>query len=263
MPDIGDDSVLTSLFPDEVVTRALVRDVQLPGGAGTMALITLDNGHDHTRPNTFGPAGLLALRDALDAVAARTDIAAVGVTGKPFIFAAGADLAVAALIRARDEALAVGRLGHEVFRRFGELGVPSFAFVNGAALGGGLELALHCSYRTISSGVTAVAFPECFLGLLPGWGGTYLLPRLIGPAKALKLIVENPLTQNRMVAGPEAFSLGIADALFEPADFLAESLRWAARVLTGAVRVPRVPAEEDWAAAAASARFFADGKLHG
>ena len=197
-----DNSDLTSLYPEEVLTRALVRDVELPDRAGTMALITLDNGHDYTRPNTFGPAGLLALRDALEEVAGRTDIAAVGVTGKPFIFAAGADLGVAALIRSRDEALAVGRLGHEVFRRFGELGVPSFAFVNGAALGGGLELALHCSYRTISSGVTAVAFPECFLGLVPGWGGTYLLPRLIGPAKALKLIIENPLSQNRMLGGP-------------------------------------------------------------
>src|ERR1700740_2463257 len=122
MPDIGDDSVLTSLFPDEVVTRALVRDAQLPGGSGTMALITLDNGHDHTRPNTFGPAGLLGLRDALDAVAARAargETAAVGLTGKPFTFAAGAALTGATLIRARDEALAVARLGHAVFRRFG------------------------------------------------------------------------------------------------------------------------------------------------
>src|SRR5580692_4759569 len=263
MPDIGDDSVLTSLFPDEVVTRALVRDVQLPGGAGTMALITLDNGHDHTRPNTFGPAGLLALRDALDAVAARTDIVAVGVTGKPFIFAAGADLGVAAVIRARDEALAVGRLGHEVFRRFGELSVPSFAFVNGAALGGGLELALHCSYRTISSGITAIAFPECLLGLLPGWGGTYLLPRLIGPSRALKVIIENPLSQNRMLTGPQAFSLGIADVMLEPADFLAESLHWAARVLTGSEAVSRVVPEENLDQAVASARLFADGKLHG
>jgi 3-hydroxyacyl-CoA dehydrogenase/enoyl-CoA hydratase/carnithine racemase len=258
-----DESVITSLFPEEILTKALVRDVPLPYGAGTMALITLDNGHDHTRPNTFGPAGLLALRDALDSVAGRDDIAAVGVTGKPFIFAAGADLGVAALIRARDEALAVGQLGHEVFRRFGELSVPSFAFVNGAALGGGLELALHCSYRTISSGVTAVAFPECFLGLLPGWGGTYLLPRLIGPAPALKLIIENPLSQNRMIGGSEAFALGIADALFEPADFLAESLRWAARVLTGSVAVTRTPADGDWDAAVGAARFFADGKLHG
>src|SRR5215472_16374692 len=262
MPDILDDSVLTSLFPDEVVTRALVRDVPLPYGAGTMALITLDNGHDHTRPNTFGPAGLLALRDALDAVAARTDIAAVGVTGKPFIFAAGADLSGAPLVAERDEALAIARLGHAVFRRFGELGVPSFAFVNGAALGGGLELALHCSYRTISSGVTAVGLPECFLGLLPGWGGTYLLPRLIGPARALEIIVENPLSQNRMLRGAQAFSLGIADAMFEPADFLAESLRWAARVLTGGETVSREVPAGNWDAAVAAARFFADGKLH-
>jgi len=267
----SDESLLTQLFPGEVVTRALVRDVELPYGAGTMALITLDNGHDHTRPNTFGPAGLLALRDALDAVAARVgrgDVAAVGVTGKPFIFAAGADLTGAALIGARDEALAITRLGHAVFRRFGEFGVPSFAFVNGAALGGGLELALHCSYRTISSGVTAVAFPECLLGLLPGWGGTYLLPHLIGPANALKVIVENPLSQNRMLRGAQALSLGIADVMFEPADFLAESLRWAARVLTGAASVPRVLppggwSQATWDQAVAGARSFADGKLHG
>jgi len=268
---MADESLLTSLFPAEIVTRALVRDVELPGGAGTMALITLDNGHDHTRPNTFGPAGLLALRDTLDAVtarAARGEIAAVGVTGKPFIFAAGADLSGAGLIAARDEALAIARLGHAVFRRLGELGVPSFAFVNGAALGGGLELALHCSYRTISSGVTAVALPECFLGPLPGWGGTYLLPRLIGPAQALEIIVENPLSQNRMLRGAQAFSLGIADALFEPADFLAESLRWAARVLTGSAEVSRAMPSAGWDSvnwdhAVAAARLFADGKLHG
>jgi 3-hydroxyacyl-CoA dehydrogenase/enoyl-CoA hydratase/carnithine racemase len=260
MPDA---SLLTSLFPDEVVTRAPVRDVELPDGAGTMALITLDNGRDHTRPNTFGPAGLQSLSEALDAVAARTDIAAVGVTGKPFIFAVGADLSGAPLIAARDEALTIARLGHAVFRRFGELSVPSFAFVNGAALGGGLELALHCSYRTISSGVTAVAFPECFLGLLPGWGGTYLLPHLIGPGNALKVIVENPLSQNRMLRGAQAYSLGIADAMFEPADFLAESLRWAALVLTGSVSVTREPGPGDWDQAVSAARLFADGKLHG
>jgi 3-hydroxyacyl-CoA dehydrogenase/enoyl-CoA hydratase/carnithine racemase len=279
-----DESVITSLFADEVVTRALVRDVELPYGAGTMALITLDNGLDHTRPSTFGPAGLISLRDALESVASRAApeagerrIVAVGVTGKPFIFAVGADLTGAALIGARDEALAIARLGHDTFRRFGELGVPSFAFVNGAALGGGLELALHCTYRTISSGVTAVAFPECFLGLLPGWGGTYLLPRLIGPAQALKVIVENPLSQNRMLRGSQAHALGIADAIFEPADFLTESLRWAGRVLTGSAgpagRPPGAPRSQggsappdppgDWDRAVAAARIFADGKVHG
>jgi 3-hydroxyacyl-CoA dehydrogenase/enoyl-CoA hydratase/carnithine racemase len=278
-----DGPAIAAMFPDEVVTRALVRDVQLPSGAGTMALITLDNGHDHTRPNTFGPRGLLALRDALEHVAERAgrdEIAAVGVTGKPFVFSAGADLGVVTLIRSRDEALAVGRLGHSVFRRLGELGIPSFAFVNGVALGGGLELALHCSYRTISSGVTAVAFPECLLGLVPGWGGTYLLPRLIGPAEALKIIIENPLSQNRMLDGPAALALGIADAMFSPADFLAESLRWAAVVVrgggpaaapadTGAARLPAPVrprssvSAPDWEQAVATARFLVDGKLHG
>lgn len=266
-----------SELPDEVVTRAIVRDVSLGPDAGVMALITLDNGHDHTKPNTFGVRGLLSLNAALDAVAARVsagEIAAVGVTGKPFILGAGADLdgASAALAAAgadpaaaRERALGIASLGHAVFRRLGELGVPSFGFINGVALGGGLEVALHCTYRTISSGAAMVALPECFLGLVPGWGGAYLLPRLIGPSAALTVIIENPLAQNKMLRGPEAFGLGIADAMFEPADFLEESLRWAARVLTGSVSVPArelAPAGE-WDAAVGAARFGVDGKLHG
>ena len=259
----GDPAAIRDQFPDEVVTHARVRDVELPGGAGTLALITLDNGFDHTRPSTFGPASLLELNGAIDTVVARDDIAAVGVTGKPFIFAVGADLKGVGVIGSRNQAKGIGQLGHAVFRRLGELDVPSFAFVNGAAMGGGLEVALHCTYRTISAGVPAVALPECFLGLVPGWGGTYLLPRLIGPSRALKVIIENALSQNRMLRGPQAFELGIADAMFEPADFLEESLRWAARVLTGGVIVSRPPVNEDWAAAVAAARFFADGKVHG
>ncbi len=207
-PHLPGHDELRALFPDEVVTRARVRDVELPYGAGTLALITLDNGHDHTKPSTFGPAGLLELNAALDAVAARDDLAAVGVTGKPFIFAVGADLKGVEVIERRDQARGIAQLGHAVFRRLGELPIPAFAFVNGAAMGGGLEVALHCTYRTISAGVTAVALPEAFLGLVPGWGGTYLLPRLIGPAKALKVITENALSQNRMIRGQEALQHG-------------------------------------------------------
>ncbi|MBC6459198.1 3-hydroxyacyl-CoA dehydrogenase NAD-binding domain-containing protein [Actinomadura sp. HBU206391] len=253
------------LNADEVVTHVRVRDVELPLGAGTAALITLDNGFDHTKPNTFGPRGLLELNDALDQVAARGDLAAVAVTGKPFIFAVGADLKGVPAITDREQAALIGRLGHEVFRRLGELPVPSFAFVNGAAMGGGVEIALHCAYRTISSGVPAVALPECFLGLVPGWGGTYLLPNLIGAEKALKVIIDNPLAQNKMLRGPQAFELGIADAMFEPADFLEESLLWAARVLTGDVTAPRpeVDRGDAWDQAVAGARFAVEGKLHG
>ncbi|WP_068924881.1 3-hydroxyacyl-CoA dehydrogenase NAD-binding domain-containing protein [Planobispora rosea] len=255
---------IKGLFADEVVTKAIVRDVELPYGAGTMALITLDNGFDHTKPSTFGPGGLTSLNEAIDAVAGRTDLAAVGVVGKPFIFAVGADLKGAALVSEREQALAIGKLGHDVFRRLGELSVPSFAFVNGAAMGGGLEVALHCTYRTISSGVPAVALPECFLGLVPGWGGTQLLPRLIGPESALKLIIENPLAQNRMIKGRDAFKLGIADAMFEGADFLEESLRWAAQVLRGEVTVSRTDhTAGDWSKTIADARFLLDMKLRG
>ncbi|WP_431911278.1 3-hydroxyacyl-CoA dehydrogenase NAD-binding domain-containing protein [Nonomuraea jabiensis] len=256
-------ALLGARSTDEVVTKALVRDVQLPYGAGTMALITLDNGFDHTKPNTFGPNGLFALNGALSEIAERSDLAAVGVTGKPFIFAVGADLKGAAALSTREEALAIGALGHHVFRRLGELAIPSFAFVNGAAMGGGLEVALHCTYRTISSGVPAVALPECFLGLVPGWGGTQLLPRLIGPANAIKLVIENPLSQNRMVKGKEAYELGVADAMFEPADFLEESLRWAARVVKGELAVERPAHEEDWDKTVADARFLVDMKLRG
>jgi 3-hydroxyacyl-CoA dehydrogenase/enoyl-CoA hydratase/carnithine racemase len=266
-------------FPAEVVTRALVRDIDLAGlgrgAGGVLALITLDNGHDHTKPSTFGPAGLLSLNGALDAITervARGEVAAVGVTGKPFILAAGADLEGAAAMvasggaaDARDRALGVARLGHAVFRRLGELGVPSFCFINGVALGGGLELALHCTYRTISSAAAMIGLPECFLGLVPGWGGTCLLPALIGPAPALRVIVENPLSQNKLLNGPEAFALGLGDVMLDPADFLAESLRWAADVLAGAVTVtrPGPPTEQEWSAAVAAARLFADGKVHG
>ncbi len=256
-------------MPSEVVTRSLVRDVTLPGGAGTLALITLDNGHDHTRPSTFGPGGLASLEEALDGIARRIgagEVAAVGITGKPFIFCAGADLGMVSLRNDRESAVQIGRVGHAVFRRLGELGVPSFAFVNGVALGGGLEVALHCTYRTISAAAGAVALPECFLGLVPGWGGTYLLPNLIGPANALDVIIGNALSQNRMLSGPKAHGLGVADAMFEPADFLEQSLLWAARVLTGEVTVSRTAIDRDehaWESALAGATAMADGKVHG
>ena len=78
-------------FPDEVVTTATTRLVSVPGLAKQVALITLDNGHDHTRPSTFGPQGLISLNSALDEAFA-ADPAAIAVTGKPFIFAVGAML---------------------------------------------------------------------------------------------------------------------------------------------------------------------------
>jgi 3-hydroxyacyl-CoA dehydrogenase/enoyl-CoA hydratase/carnithine racemase len=260
---------LVAAAPDERVTSFHVRDVVLPRDAGTMALVTMDNGFDHTKPTTFGPRGLLNLRDALDAVARRAEageIVAVGLVGKPFIFAVGADLKEVGGIDSREAARAVARLGHDQMRRLGELAVPTFAFINGAAMGGGLEIALHCTYRTVSAGAGALALPECFLGLVPGWGGTYLLPRLVGVRNALTVMVQNPLDNNRMTSGPQALELGIADAMFAPADFLEESLDWAAGVLVGEVKVerrdPGLDDEATWAATLSGAKKAVDMKVH-
>lgn len=252
---------LTSAFGDEIVTRALARDVALPGGAGTLALLTLDNGHDHTRPTTLGPGGLTGLLEVVRGLAQRAEagqITAVAFTGKPFMFAVGADLTGVGALRDRADALGIARLGHETYSAIADLRVPTFAFVNGAVMGGGVELTLACDYRTMSSGVPAVALPECFLGLVPGWGGCFWLPNLVGVEAALKVIVENPLSNNnRMLKGPQAAALGMADVLLEPADFLVQSIRWAAGVLDGSVTVQRAPIDRDeahWEAAVQAAR---------
>jgi 3-hydroxyacyl-CoA dehydrogenase/enoyl-CoA hydratase/carnithine racemase len=254
-----------SLSGDEVVTDAKLRYVDLPLGAGTMALITLDNGLDHNRPNTFGPKGLAALNTAIDEALSRDDVVALGVTGKPFILAAGADLSGLSGLSGRDDAKLIAQLGHGVFRKLVDGGKPSFGFVNGLALGGGLEVALNCTYRTIQDSAPAVGLPEVMLGLVPGWGGAYLVPNLVGAEKAVKLVIENPLNQGRTLSGHAAFEMGLADAEFSGADFLEQSLLWAAKVLTGEVAVerPEVDRGEAWDAAVAKGRSIADAKTGG
>ncbi|GHH84892.1 3-hydroxyacyl-CoA dehydrogenase [Streptomyces sulfonofaciens] len=256
------------LFPDEVVTKAHIRHLDLPKGAGRFALITLDNGFDHTKPTTFGPQSLANLDAALDEVekeAAEGSITGVGLTGKPFIFAVGADLKGLELLKDRGDALAIGKGGHEVFKRLAHLAVPTFAYYNGAAMGGGAEVGLHCTYRTVSSALPAFSFPEVFLGLVPGWGGCTLLPNLIGADRAVSVIVENSLNQNKQLKGPDVFALGIADALFDSQDFLEQSLLWTAAVLTGELEVarPDVDRGETWDQAVERGRAIADSKVHG
>ncbi len=232
---------LRALSDDEVVTHSYVRDVPLPSG-GMLALVTLDNGRDHTRPSTLGPEGLMELAAVLDAQKARAaagEIRALAITGKPFILAAGADLSKVGDIPSYEAGLQMAQLGHYALGKLGELGVPSFCFINGLALGGGVEVALNCDYRTLDSSAAALALPEVFLGIIPGWGGAWLLPNLIGIENALKVVVENPLKNNRTLKPAEAFELGMADVMLPPANFLEDSIRWADSVLTGAVKVKR------------------------
>ena len=251
--------------PEEVITLAKVRDVDLTpfGFKGVLALITLDNGLDHTRPNTLGPQSVASLDAAITEAISRKP-SAIAITGKPFIFAAGADLSGMSFLTKRDQALAIGKLGHDVFRRLGEIDIPTFSFINGLALGGGLEIGLHSKYRTLAS-TAFTALPEVFLGLVPGWGGATLLPKLIGPERAVQVIILNALNTNTMMKAKDALALGVVDAVFEPADFLEKSVAFAASVLAGATTIERKDYSNDpaWDTALATGKAAALKKFGG
>lgn len=256
----------------ERATEFRVRRVAIPSGPriaaqSNLALITMDNRLDHTKPTTLGFRGLLNLAAALDeveALARAGEIVAAGITGKPFIFAAGADLSLISMVRERAHVRALAEFGHEQLGRLHRLGVPSFAFVNGLALGGGLEVALGCDYRTMADGIS-VGLPETGLGLVPGWGGCYRLPRLIGAAKAIEVIVANPLQQNKMLSARDALDMGIADAVFGGAEFLVDSLRWAGQVLRGEIAPERCDhtADPAWRPTVAGARALVEARTGG
>jgi 3-hydroxyacyl-CoA dehydrogenase/enoyl-CoA hydratase/carnithine racemase len=228
--------------------------------AGDVALVTIDNGEDWTKPTFFGKAAMQSLERALDELE-RGDYRAAVITGKPFFFAAGADITEFPNITP-ERAVEGARAGHELFGRLRGLPFPTVAAINGACLGGGVELALHCSARTISGAVRHFAFPEVFLGLFPAWGGTQLLPKLAGPDVAIKVIVSNPLRQNRMLKAADVFELGIADRLLEPVEFVDDSLAFAREL----AEQPLERSEPDWSDAETSfrrARTAVDDAVHG
>ncbi len=228
--------------------------------AGNVALVTIDNGEDWQKPTFFGESAFVSLAAVLSELESG-DFAAAVVTGKPFFFAAGADITQFPGITP-ERAVQGSRAGHELFGRLQALPFPTVAAVNGACLGGGVELALHCTARTVSTAVRHFALPEVFLGLFPAWGGTQLLPRLVGPAAAVQVIVSNPLRQNRMLDGTAVVELGIADRLLEPAEFVDASIAFAREL----ARQPLERQEADWSDAETilrRARSSVDDAVHG
>jgi 3-hydroxyacyl-CoA dehydrogenase/enoyl-CoA hydratase/carnithine racemase len=229
---------------------------------GPIALVTIDNGEDHTKPTTLGPSAFASAVELLEQLDGG-EWSAMVVTGKPFVFCVGADIDAFTEVRSTEDAIDGARAGHALFARIRALPFPTVAAINGACLGGGLELALHCDARTIASSVRHFGFPEVFLSIIPAWGGTQLAPRLAGPAAAVKLIVSNPLRQNTLLSARDAVELGFADRLLEPVEFLDESLAYAAE-LVDAGGIER--AEPDWAdldTIVRKARSRVDDAVHG
>jgi 3-hydroxyacyl-CoA dehydrogenase/enoyl-CoA hydratase/carnithine racemase len=155
-------------------------------------------------------------------------------------------------------------MGHDIFRRLDESNLPTFAFINGLALGGGLEIGLHCKYRTLSA-TAFTGLPEVFLGLVPGWGGATILPKLIGPERAVQVIMLNALNNNTMMKAKDALSLGVVDAVYEPADFLEKSVSFVAEILTGKKVIERKDYSTDpaWDSALATGKAAALKKFGG
>ena len=199
---------------------------------GGIALVTLDRPE---RMNALSRGLVARFGEIGREVAAQDDLRLVIVTGAgDKAFCAGADLKERAGM-SHDEVRAL-LLAYE-----SELGwletcaVPTLAAINGAALGGGLELALLCDFRVAASHAV-VGLPETSLGVIPGAGGTQRLPRLLGEARAKELI----LRAARLTA-PEALILGLVNQVMPKSeDFLLEVTAWAEPILSGAPLAIRV-----------------------
>jgi 3-hydroxyacyl-CoA dehydrogenase/enoyl-CoA hydratase/carnithine racemase len=229
---------------------------------GPIALVTMDNGEDWQKPNTFGEAALRSLEGVLDQLRSR-DWRGLLLTGKPFVFAVGADIGEFGEITPERARLG-GEAGHDLFRRIRDLPFITVAAINGAAVGGGVEIALHCDYRTIASSVRHFACPEVFLGLIPGWGGTQLIPQLVGAEQAVTFVVENPLRQNRMLDARRALDAGFVDLLLEPVEFVDESLAFLLEKVEEGPGKRRPAADlSDAAEVCRKARARLDGQVHG
>ncbi|MEM5428512.1 enoyl-CoA hydratase/isomerase family protein [Cupriavidus oxalaticus] len=190
---------------------------------GELAVLTIDR-----------PAALNALNvDMLKALTGHVDdIERSGVRGLVVVgagdraFCAGADIAELQ-DRSPQQHLEGSLSGQAVFSRLAALSMPSVAVIRGAALGGGLELAMACSYRVALAGAK-LGLPEIKLGLIPGYGGTQRLPRLVGTARALDLI-----TTGRVVGADEALEIGLIDRLLEQGDPVAVGKAYLAEVSAG------------------------------
>lgn len=184
---------------------------------GAIGLITIN------RPEVKNALNLNAFRilnDVLDEVAKDDNVRAVIFTGAGSTFVAGADIADL-LSFDSIEGWSASRFQQSVFNKIERLGKPSIAAINGAALGGGLELALSCTFR-IASAKARMGFPELGLGIIPAFGGTERLVRTIGYSKAAELILFRSV-----IDGNEASRIGLVNQVVEQDPVLERAKEWA------------------------------------
>jgi 3-hydroxyacyl-CoA dehydrogenase/enoyl-CoA hydratase/3-hydroxybutyryl-CoA epimerase len=204
-------------------------------GTDGVLVLTLDVPGE--KVNTLGKAMIAEFERLLGEVEEDASVRAVVLrSGKPDSFVAGADIKEFTRIRSAEEGEALSRAGHAIFDRLEACRVPVVAAIHGTCLGGGTELALACRYRVASDDPkTSIGLPEVMLGLVPGAGGTQRLPRLVGLATALDLILTG-----RALRAPRALKAGLVDEVC-PAPILTAVARRAAAGLAEGRIVPRRP----------------------
>jgi 3-hydroxyacyl-CoA dehydrogenase / enoyl-CoA hydratase / 3-hydroxybutyryl-CoA epimerase len=212
---------------------------KLTGDADGLAWLVFDRAGSAT--NTFSSEALRELGRIADHLMSMPPKGLAILSAKENGFAAGADIDEFTAIKDADEANALTVLGNEVFDKVAALPFPTVAMIHGFCMGGGTELALACRYRVADDGrKTRIALPEVMLGIVPGWGGAKRMPRLIGAAAALDLMLTG-----RGVDARKAKKLGLVDAITPRRHF-----ENAARTILREQRPPHQPglaaAMTDW-----------------
>lgn len=199
-----------------------------------LAWLTFDRAQSST--NTFSSEALRELADVCAQLKSAAPKGLVIQSAKDNGFAAGADIDEFTTLKSAEEAYAFTKLGNDVFDQVEALPFPTVALIHGFCMGGGTELALACRYRIIDDGPkTKMALPEVMIGIVPGWGGAKRMPRLIGAAQALDLMLTG-----RAVDGRRAKKMGLADVLTPRRHFVN-----AAKTLMAKPPAPHQPAFKD------------------
>ncbi|MGI5859202.1 MAG: enoyl-CoA hydratase-related protein [Tepidanaerobacteraceae bacterium] len=184
---------------------------------GHVGIITIDR---QEALNALNSQVLTDLNDVLDQVESNKDIYVAVLTGAGRSFVAGADIGEMKNLNAV-QAKAFSDYGNNVFLRIENLSKPIIAAVNGFALGGGCEISMACDIR-LASEKAKFGQPEVSLGITPGFGGTQRLPRLVGSARAMELILTA-----RVIGAAEAESIGLVNAVYPPAQLMPKALEMA------------------------------------
>ena len=173
---------------------------------------------DHPPVNAFNAQTVKDLDATLDIVFEDEDVKVIIITGAgQMAFVAGADINEINQIKDADHAQELLRAGHNVFNKIEVSKKPVIAAINGICLGGGLEMAMACQIR-VAGDRARIGQPEINLGIIPGWGGTQRLPRIVGPSKAAEMILTGD-----PISAQEAYRLGLVNKVVPMGDVLKEA----------------------------------------